>query len=198
VQVHRGVDIPVFRMTTTATDKYTVFQGQFIVERPTYPAHLAGGEPAIRDNDVGPIRLSLLHEHLPKAPKTSITDGARELVILHHPFDVQIFNDDLLVGGRKPGRQLVERIVANRRNPCVETSKLRLRPVPMRRPFDAACQLPIDTPQMVQCGLQWLGAFNLFPGGQRGEMLHPEIDPSGAEAVRNRHQVLAHLTGYQL
>jgi hypothetical protein len=138
VQVHRGVDIPVFRMTTTATDKYTVFQGQFIVERPTYPAHLVGGEPAIRDNDVGPIRLSLLHEHLPKAPKTSITDGARELVILHHPFDVQIFNDDLLVGGRKPGRQLVERIVANRRNPCVETSKLRLRPVPMRRPFDAA------------------------------------------------------------
>ena len=64
VQVHRGVDIPVFRMTTTATDKYTVFQGQFIVERPTYPAHLAGGEPAIRDNDVGPIRLSLIHSEL--------------------------------------------------------------------------------------------------------------------------------------
>ena len=59
MQVHRGVDIPVFRMTTTATDKYTVFQGQFIVERPTYPAHLAGGEPAIRDNDVGPIGYQL-------------------------------------------------------------------------------------------------------------------------------------------
>src|ERR1043165_8529810 len=127
--------------------------------------------------DCATIRFSLVGKHLSKRPKAHITDGASKMVIADHAHDMEVFNDHLGIGLRQGRGELVERISTDGAYMGVEPSQFPFCLVPMGGELHSSGEFPIETAQLFQCRLEWLGTVNRFPRRKRCEMCHAQIDP---------------------
>ncbi len=91
--------------------------GHFVSTRCT---RFAAGIPTIHDDDRLPALGRFVFELTAKFAKAHIRDGAGQLVISEHPRHVQILDGDDIEPIDEIGRQLMQRMIPDIRNPGME------------------------------------------------------------------------------
>ena len=88
----RGIQIPVQHQTTLRTVKSPIREGQFHIQPPTPTAPLAGRFPLIGQDQPSTIPGGFIEQLPLELVKADIADGLRQMMVLEHPTDVEVFD----------------------------------------------------------------------------------------------------------
>src|ERR1035437_8676320 len=186
-EVPCSVQVPIQDQPTFGTDVRAHGQVQFGFHCTTPRAGLTRREPPINHDrpTTTPNRLVL---QLPaEFPKRDVRDVPGQTVVLDHPIDVQVLNDD---GPELPGQtgsQLVESVPALVGDPALRLRQGRRRPTPTIRRVpallsrvvvraDPARHGAVQTPDLPRRPVGMSGVGKLLTGRQDRKGLDPEVD----------------------
>jgi hypothetical protein len=101
----------------------------------TTVARLAAREETVDLEESPAVPFSLVRQEREEHAPRSIGDDTSELVVLDHPSNVQVFDDDHLVFVNESSRELVKMVTSPVGDVCVKSSELQLSLVPVLRSF---------------------------------------------------------------
>jgi predicted dienelactone hydrolase len=107
LEIDGRVQIPVQHQLTLLTVEGAGLEGEIFFDPATGTAPLAGRLPAIRQDHPRPIPDGFVKQLPLELIEAHIPDGLRQMVILEHAADMQVFDDQHGLGFRQPGRDLM-------------------------------------------------------------------------------------------
>ena len=110
-QIDRGIQIPIPHQPTLLAVKDPIREGQIRIDPATATTPLAGGLPPIRQDHSRPIPVGFIEQLPLEFGEPHIANGLSQMMVLQHPTDIQVFNDQDGLGFRQPGRDLMQCIV---------------------------------------------------------------------------------------
>ena len=110
--VHRGVAVPIGGIFAAAGE-YPIGQPQTGVDGPALWAELAGGVPAVGDQDGAAAPSLFVAQQAGELGPAGIRDGAGQARVGQHPGHVQVLDDEPVVGPDQRARHLVQEMAAH-------------------------------------------------------------------------------------
>ncbi len=111
-QIDRGIQIPISHQTTLLAVIDSIRESEILIDPSTATTPFAGRLPPISQDHSGTIPAGLVEQLPLEFSEPHIADGLSQMVVLEHPADVQIFDDQHRLGFRQSGRDLMQRSCA--------------------------------------------------------------------------------------
>lgn len=142
-------------------------------------AAFTAGVEAIHKDQLFPVPLTLVGEHLPKCAEARIVDGACEAVVFDHAPNIEVFNADAVKAADQIGCCFVEVILAGIPDLFLYSGNLQSLPVPPGTSFGAPGQNPLGLGKtsVVFARMLWVMDFGAVTQG--GKAVDPQVHTHG-------------------
>ena len=195
-QIDRRIQIPIQHQPTLFTVKDPIREGQLRIDPATATTPLAGGLPPIRQDHSRPIPVGLVEQLPLELGEPHIADGLSQMMVLEHPTDIQIFDDQHGLGSRQPGRDLMQRVVPLIRDLPMELGELADGFLAVVAAFLPPTHHPLEALELLDASFEVARIGDHRPIGEGGQLLDPQVNPHDRAIVLWSGQLLFHLHGH--
>jgi hypothetical protein len=196
-QVPRRMEVMVMALATLRTHSFSIASRQRLVLPATHGAPLAPWIPVISNNQPRSVAFRLVFHLRAHHPNAHVSNGASELLVREHPFDVSILDHERLVFAAEPGRELMRNVrseigkagmqpcqcrsgrspvVRDRQARSVGQTGMASKPRHLVGGFQRAAETPTANREAIQRCVEWLGRFDDFAAGDRCGSRNAQVD----------------------
>src|SRR5882724_1853238 len=124
LEVERGVEVPVDDQAAGVAGEDPVCKAQFGFHCAAARTRLTRREPPVGDGELPIVPSGLVVQLASDLAEGGVCDVPGQLVVLEHARDVEVFHNNGAVGGGQVGGELVDRVLAQIRDPSVDTGEV--------------------------------------------------------------------------
>ena len=118
------------------------------------------------------------------------------MVVLQHPADVQIFDDQDGLGFRQPGRDLMQCVSSLVRDLPMELRQFAHRLLPVLAAFLPPAYHPLEPLELLETPFEVARIGDHRPIGEGGQLLHTQINADHWSGILGYRLLLFHLHGH--
>ena len=192
-EIDRGIQISIQHQPTLFTVKGPICEGQILIEPPTPTTPLAGWLPPIGQDHSGPIPAGFIEQLPLELVEPDIADGLRQMVVLQHPADVQVFDHQDRLGFRQPGGHLMQRVASLVLDLPMELGELADGFLAVLAALLPPAHHPLQPFELLQTPFEVARIGDHLAIGEGSQALDPQIDPHHRAGVLRHRLLFLHL-----
>jgi len=177
------IDIPVVPGTTGGARPVADRKLELREYMPARRASLARRKPAVNDDELPSVPLTLVRQLAAELGPTAVRDGAGQLSVTDQAGDVQVLDHDCVGGADKPGASPMQEVAPRVADLTVGAGDLEFSLFPVRGTLLAAGQAPLVSSQFAGLAVQVQGVGDPVAVAGHGVNRHAEINADGVPGL---------------